>query len=74
MWRNLENNVYFECVSSVGVISMTAADACLVAHQRSYFLELLTIHITVAIQVKHLKSNFEMALGRCAEEKNELVK
>lgn len=42
------------------MIAMPTADARLMAHQSGDLLELLTVHVTVAVQIEHAEGNLEM--------------
>lgn len=55
------------------MITVTTADAGLVSHQCGHLLELLAVHVAVAVQVEHSESNLEMTL-RCYANTQKMTK
>lgn len=52
---------HLESVSGVGVVAMARSNRCLLANEVSDFLEFAAVNVTVAVEIEHFESDFEVA-------------
>lgn len=56
---------YLKSISCIGMISVAIADARLLANQVGNLFELLTVDVSIAVEVEHSEGNFKMTARSC---------